>query len=235
MFHFRQFSIDDSMTAMKVGTDSVLLGAWALDTISPRRILDIGTGTGIVALMLAQRFGNACITAIEIDPDAAEQARFNVARSPWNNRIKIVTGNILEYTADEPFDAIVSNPPFFNQPLQSPDARRAASRHESELTLERLINKASGLLTDSGSFAFIAPYERLDELIYKTAIARIDIERITAVAANDCTAPIRVLIQGYKGSARSYQVNRLDIRHGPLYTAEYQALTGSFYLDQTFK
>ncbi len=235
MFRFRQFGIDDSMTAMKVGTDSVLLGAWALDSLTPRRILDIGTGTGIIALMLAQRFDMARITAIEIDPDAASQARFNVAQSKWCDRIDIVTGNILQYRSDDPFDAVVSNPPFFNEPLQSPDVRRAISRHESALTLGRLIGLASGLLSDGGVFAFIAPSIRLDELIYKMALARIDVEHITHVAPDDCSPPIRVLIQGRKGVAEKYQTDRLDIRCGTRYSSEYQALTHEFYLDRTFR
>lgn len=235
MFQFRQFEIDDSMTAMKVGTDGVLLGAWAFESHSPHHILDIGTGTGIVALMLAQRFGNTHITAIEIDPEAARQARLNVEHSPWKDRIEVINIDILEFDPPEPFDAIVSNPPFFNQPLQSPDIRRATSRHESNLTLERLINKAGDMLTDDGIFAFIAPSERLDELTYKTAVARIDLERITHVAPNDLSTPIRILLQGRKGLARTYRTDRLDIRSGNRYTSAYQTLTGDFYLDKTFK
>ena len=235
MFQFRQFEIDDSMTAMKVGTDGVLLGAWAFESHSPHHILDIGTGTGIIALMLAQRFDNTRITAIEIDPEAARQARLNIEHSPWKDRIEVITGDILEYDPPQPFDAIVSNPPFFNQQLRSPDIRRATSRHESDLTLERLINKAADILTDDGIFAFIAPSERLDELTYKTAFARIDLERITHVAPNSHSTPIRILLQGRKGPAQTYQTDRLDIRSGSRYTTAYQTLTGNFYLDKTFK
>ena len=121
-FQFKQFTIRHDRCAMKVGTDGVLLGAWA-NAKGKQHILDIGTGSGLIALMLAQRT-DAMITGIEIDPASAAQAQENVAASPWAYRLQIVATDIAGYTSYQAFDLIVSNPPFFNEMLLPPDATR---------------------------------------------------------------------------------------------------------------
>src|SRR5574344_2567439 len=128
-FRFKQFSVFQERCAMKVGTDGVLLGAWA-KVDAANRILDIGTGTGLVALMLAQR-STAMITAVEIDEEAAIQAEENFCQSPWANRFEVVNSDITSYETDALFDVIVSNPPYFVDSLQCPDGQRSLARHLS--------------------------------------------------------------------------------------------------------
>src|SRR6056297_3070564 len=113
VFHFKQFSVHQDRCAMKVGTDGVLLGAWAGTNIQPRKILDVGTGTGLIALMMAQRFPDATIQGLEIEPEAAEQAQENVTRSPFAERVKIEHGDFFNWDTREQYDLIVSNPPFY--------------------------------------------------------------------------------------------------------------------------
>lgn len=235
MFQFRQFSISDNNSAMKIGTDGVLLGSWAFGNLSPARILDIGTGTGLIALMLAQRFPDALITAIEIDPVAASEARANTLHSPWAARITVEQGDFNRHIPDGTYDAIVSNPPFFDETLPSPTAARDIARREKTLTLDSLIERSAGMLSPGGHLALIAPCRRTDSIIYRCAINRLDVDRMTTVAPKSGIEPIRVLLQAVKGSADSYETDRLDIRDtAGAYTDAYRRLTQPFYLPSTF-
>lgn len=163
-FRFRQFSVDDSRCAMKVGTDGVLLGAWA-DCCLPDvtngqvcRILDVGTGSGLVALMLAQRNRSAKVVGIDIDSVAAAQAAENFRLSPWADRLTALHTSLQVYaSADRLFDVIVSNPPFFNNSLLPPDAARSAARHTGTLSLQELVGCCIKLLADGGLFSVILP------------------------------------------------------------------------------
>ena len=134
-FQFKRFTVYHDRCAMKVGTDGVLLGAWT-DVSSSQQILDIGTGTGLIALMLAQRNVTAHITAIDIDEEAIEQAQGNIAASPWKNRIEVMKQDFCQYSANRLFDTIVSNPPYFNQSLKGPDSQRNTARHTDSLELQ---------------------------------------------------------------------------------------------------
>ena len=161
-FKFKQFTVWHDKCAMKVGTDGVLLGAWA-SVKDANRLLDIGTGTGLVALMLAQRsLPDARITALEIDKDACEQAKENVLRSPWSNRITVWQGDFREIHFEEKFDVIVSNPPYFVNSLVCPDSQRTMARHTHTLTYEELLKGVSLLLATDGTFTMIMPYEAVD-------------------------------------------------------------------------
>ena len=161
-FQFKKFTIRHDKCAMKVGTDAVLLGAWA-DITACKNILDIGTGTGIIALMLAQRcFAN--IDAIDIDTDAYSQAKENVAASPFAERINVIHASCSEYTgscAREKYDLIVSNPPYFINSLKCPDNKRSVARHTDSLSLFELIDDSCSLLSLSGRIALVLPYEQL--------------------------------------------------------------------------
>ena len=156
-FRFRQFELRQDRCAMKVGTDGTLLGAWALmPGEASGRVLDIGTGTGLIALMMAQRYPEAEVTAIDIDAGAVSQARENVAASPFARRVTVMEMALQQMgetspVADQPssrYDAIVCNPPFFVNSLVCPDARRTAARHASSLPLTDLAAAASVLLSD---------------------------------------------------------------------------------------
>lgn len=163
IFRFRQFTIQQGNCAMKVGTDALLLGAWAATTPhQAQRILDIGTGTGILALMVAQRsHAHTHIDAVEIDPAAAQQAADNVARSPWIHQIQVHATDIQQFaarTAPHSYDMVVSNPPYFAHALPSPNATRNYARHTDTLALEQLLHLTQQLLTPAiGRLCVVLP------------------------------------------------------------------------------
>lgn len=161
-FQFKQFTVWHDKCAMKVGTDGVLLGAWTSVQHS-RRILDIGTGTGLVALMLAQRSQSA-ITALEIDSQAAVQATENFGRSPWRDRVEVVVADFKQYRPDTQFDVIVSNPPFFVDSMKCPDNQRSIARHNNELTYDDLLRGVSALLSSDGAFTLVIPTDAADRV-----------------------------------------------------------------------
>jgi tRNA1Val (adenine37-N6)-methyltransferase len=151
---------------MKVCTDACLFGAWVADSFiaeagKPMRILDIGTGTGLLSMMLAQSFPAAMIDAVEIDPVAATQAAENVAKAPWPGRIHVLNTNILDHTNEHPYDLIISNPPFYENDLKSADALKNAAKHEDRLSLALLIKKIHDLLAPGGKAALLLPYHRM--------------------------------------------------------------------------
>ncbi|MDD3077376.1 MAG: methyltransferase, partial [Proteiniphilum sp.] len=151
--------------AMKVGTDGVLLGAWA-NAGRGKMILDVGTGTGLIALMMAQRYPGAAIRAIDIDRDAVAQARENVDDSPFADRMTVEQDDFRHYASAcaEKFDLIVSNPPWFNRALLPPDAQRKTARHSISLTLTELLLSAANCLSPEGVLALILPYDQQKEL-----------------------------------------------------------------------
>lgn len=162
-FQFQQFRVNQDQCAMKISTDAILLGALA-KAKNPGRILDIGTGTGVIALMLAQRFSAAKVTAIEIDGDAAKQAAENFRESQFSSRIQLVHGSLQDFALPEKYDLIVSNPPFFADHLKSQDSKRNKALHTEELSFEDLIEKASHLLFDLGAFWVILPPRQMQIL-----------------------------------------------------------------------
>ncbi|MDR2424377.1 MAG: tRNA (adenine(22)-N(1))-methyltransferase TrmK [Prevotellaceae bacterium] len=159
-FKFREFTVKQDKTAMKVGTDSVVFGSCLTVCGNESRILDVGTGTGLLALMAAQRFTSAQIVAVEIDPSACEQARQNVENSKWGNRISVVHCDVRQYADAEQFDLIIANPPYFSNSLKSPNPKKNFARHDDFLSLHNLIDCVVKLLSETGRFALIIPAER---------------------------------------------------------------------------
>ena len=168
-FRFKQFEIQQERCAMKVGTDGVLLGAWAE---GGKRILDIGSGTGLISLMMAQRFPEAQVLGIDIDPDACEQARENVAASPFHDRVVVgccalqelgVRSEELGVRSEETFDAIVSNPPFFVNSMKNPDSKRSLARHSDSLPFSELMKGVKRWLSAEGVFSAIVPAEVVEQ------------------------------------------------------------------------
>ena len=157
-FRFKQFSIAHDRCAHKVGTDGVLLGAW-VKAENPQAILDAGTGSGVIALMLAQRFPGAMVTGIELDESSADQARENTANSPFADRVTIIQGDFLNYSFQQKFDLIVSNPPFFKGNTSTGKLERDKARHEEHLPQKDFIQKAASLLSPEGKLAMILPKE----------------------------------------------------------------------------
>ena len=169
-FQFKQFTIHQQRCAMKVGTDGTLLGAWAQVPIKSARILDIGTGTGLIALMMAQRFPEATVLGIDIDGEAVNQAQENVVLSPQN---------VLDFEYKEGFDAIVSNPPYFVDALTCPDQQRTIARHTISLTYEGLMKSAYRLLKPDGMFSLVIPSECRSTLEAEACLAGFFLSRVT--------------------------------------------------------
>jgi tRNA1Val (adenine37-N6)-methyltransferase len=163
-FQFQQFRVEQDRCAMKISTDAVLLGS-LVQSDAPKQILDIGTGTGVIALMLAQRFPEASLTALELDPEAASQAKENCEQSPFSQRLTVLQGRFQDFLVEERFDLLVSNPPFFPDHLPTSDPKRQQALHTDSLSFEELLQKASQLLAPSGSFWVILPPRQMQDFI----------------------------------------------------------------------
>jgi tRNA1Val (adenine37-N6)-methyltransferase len=194
-FEFKQFRIEQKSSAMKVGTDGVLLGAWT-SLEGALRILDVGTGTGLIALMLAQRC-NALIDAVEIDKEASIEAEYNFSKSAWNNRLQVFHGDFLRYQeqTEEKYDLIVSNPPFFINSLKTSDKRLALAKHDVNMSIEQLLNKSSSLLKADGRLSLIFPYENLDHVKESARLAGYYVKKRTDVYAKLSKSPVRTLME----------------------------------------
>lgn len=227
-FAFKQFTIYHDRCAMKVGTDGVLLGAW-VDVSTSHHVLDIGTGTGLISLMMAQRC-NASIVGIDIDRDAVGQARENVLASPWSDRVEVCLQDVCKYRPFRLFDTIVSNPPYFIDSLKCLDEQRNTARHTDTLSAEVLVAKASEWLLPEGKFSLVIPFEQADEVMALANEVGLYPFRHTHVVTRPGLLPKRSLLEFRKVKGKCME-NKLTIeleRH--IYTEEYTALTKDFYL-----
>ncbi len=229
-FRFRQFNVEDDRASMKVGTDAVLLGSWA-GTGKPSAILDAGTGSGIIALMLAQRFPVAIIHAIDLHEPSVSQAGDNFRNSAWSSRMKAIHSPLQQYAlAGKKYDLVVSNPPFFVNALLPPREERTIARHTATLSPDELFTGAAKLLSAEGHFCMISPHSNL-ELIEKTArknklhkIRQCDIIPVQGKKANRA-------LTSWSFAAAEPHIESLVIRTNKhAYTDEYRAMTSEFYL-----
>lgn len=232
VFHFKQFSLCQQGCAMKVGTDSVLLGAWA--ALPPSgNILDIGTGTGILAIMAAQRTADATVTAVEIDPDAACRARENVRLCPWSNRITVIRDDFNTYagrTADR-FHAILSNPPYFDDDLLPPDEARRTARHTVSLHYAAIFSLSRQVLLPGGSLSLVVPVPLYSHVDKAAMLAGWSASRLTLVSTRLGKPPKRALCEWQYGLLPPPRVEHLAIEDAPgKYSQAYSRLTGDFYL-----
>ncbi len=156
-FRFRQFTLHQDLCAMKVTTDACIQGAWTPLPVAIERILDIGTGTGLLALMLAQRSRDTIIEAVEYDADAAQQATINAASSPWASRTHIMHQDIRTYNPGHQYDLIICNPPFFRNSLKNETEQKSIARHNVTLTAHELAHAVSNLLSPDGTFSLLLP------------------------------------------------------------------------------
>ena len=249
-FAFRQFTVHQERCAMKVGTDGTLLGAWA--SLPPLAeggrgetfILDVGTGTGLIALMMAQRFPDARVVGIDIDADAVLQAQENVAASPFANRITILqqdfstmhnaqcimhNAQCIMHNAqcmmhNGQWSAIVCNPPFFTQSLPCPDDKRTMARHDDTLSYRTLASNAWQLLSDDGELSVIVPADQQSRMEAEASLAGFSLCRVCLVKTSASKPPKRVLL-----AFRKHPVTplRTTLTIG---SAEYHELTKDFYL-----
>jgi tRNA1Val (adenine37-N6)-methyltransferase len=232
-FQFKQFTIKQSGSAFKVTTDSVLLGAWA-DFTNARTILDIGTGTGLLALMAAQR-SNARISAIEPDEMSYRQAEFNISSSPWKERISITNCSLQEFmlSGKTQFDSIITNPPFFSGSLLNPDPRKAMARHNASLSSDFLLISSARLLSENGSLHMVLPVIDGEKIIEVAPGFGLFCQRIMKIKPTGLQQPKRLLMT-FGRNAEAIREESLTIENGVRhsYSDEYNTLTRSFYLDK---
>lgn len=229
-FNFKQFTINQEKAAFRVGTDGVLLGAYA-DVRSAGRILDVGTGTGLIALMLAQRC-NAEIVAIEPDHDSFLQSCENINSSIWSDRIAVFESTMQEFNDIRKFDLIVTNPPYFSDSIRNPDTRKAIARHNVTLTSDDILLHSSRLLTQQGHLQLIMPFSEGNIFIAEAAEHGFfchDLLKIKPLP----TSEIRRLIMAFGRERKRPAEKFLTIEHGKRheFTKEYKKLTGEFYLN----
>jgi len=230
-FQFKQFRIEQEKSALKVGTDGVLLGAWC-SVQGATRILDVGTGTGLIALMLAQR-SEAEISAIEISEDACKDALNNFQKSPWADRMKLIQADFNHFSNDrsEYYDLVISNPPYFKRSLISANLAASMARHDISLSFIQLITGSKRLLTEKGRLAVILPVEMLDDFRETARFAGFYLCRKTMVIPKIGKAPKRVLLE-FSVSAVYPVVDELVILlEQDKYSDNYIELTKEFYLN----
>ena len=254
-FRFKQFTVWHDRCAMKVGTDGVLLGAWCpvgelrslgvpeLRSLGveefrtsgvPTKVLDAGTGSGLIALMLAQRIQGAQITAIDIDAGAVEQAKYNFGVSPWSDRLECHQQALQELEGEGIYDLIVSNPPYFQDSLKNPDSQRAMARHTDTLSYEELLEHSARLLTQEGIIALVLPIEAEQQIITLAQSLGLYPTHITHVYPKPGKAAKRILIAfspsplAYSLSPIAYSLT-LESETAPRSEA-YIELTKEFYL-----
>ncbi|MDP2087837.1 MAG: methyltransferase [Flavobacteriaceae bacterium] len=230
-FHFKQFTIHQEKTAMKVGTDGVLLGAW-IPIENECSILDIGTGTGLIALMLAQRSDAEQIDALEIDDDAYEQAVDNFEESDWSDRLFCYHASLKDFAdeIDEQYDLIVSNPPFYTDAYKSEDEKRSQARFENALPFDDLIKYSTQLLSDNGHLALIIPYKEEAKVVAIAQENKFYPKKITRVRGTFQSEIKRSLIL-FSSAEKMPKIDELVLemeRHQ--YTPEFTALVKDFYL-----
>lgn len=231
-FQCKKFFVAHDRCAMKVGTDGLLLGAFAPLPPAGSAILDIGAGSGLISLMLAQRTAGANpIDAIELDAAAAEQAALNVANSPWPEAIRLVKGDILTYRTDKRYRLIVSNPPFFQHAVPPQDAKRHQARHTDSLPFTSLLSIAAVLLSPGGTFAIVIPFSVHDYFTGLALSAGWQLQHSCTVYTKPTKAHRSLLCLGRSSKADKPQQTQLHIHDDSgAYSRQYQQLLSAFYL-----
>lgn len=247
-FKFKQFQVFHNRSALKVGVDGVLIGAWACRIIrekevSLRRGLDVGCGCGLIALMLAQSLPEIHIDALDIDHDSADEAALNFNASLWASRLKVIQSDICNFADKEinkeKYDLIVSNPPFFNSGLNDMKTSRELARHQGNLSPLNLIRMSRTLLKSGGLLFMIAPYSQKDEIISEIHGSDLVATRICEVRDSEKKNPKRIMIEFRKIEKISEDSNLIVPEKESItlrdsegeYTDKYKKLTGEFYLN----
>ena len=231
-FKFKQFTVNQNRCAMKIGTDGVLLGAWTSVENNPFSVLDIGSGTGVLSLMIAQRSNAQTIEAIEIDDDAFEQCANNFENSPWAVRLYCFHASLLEYVeaVTDKFDLIICNPPFYSEDYKTDNTARDVARFNDAMPFEHLMYAVANLLADNGIFSIVIPFKEESKIIELAAMIGLVPNRILHVKGNPDTEIKRSLLE-FSFDETKTQTSELIIetaRHQ--YTEDYINLTKDFYL-----
>lgn len=233
-FKFQKFVVEHSKCAMKVGTDGVLLGAW-VDVNDKKKVLDIGTGSGLIAMMIAQRNEVCYIDAIDIDPQAVLQASENVCNSYFRDRIKVFSfdfSSVFEFNGrlSKYYDCIVSNPPFFSEQTYSPDIKRNMARNSSSLPFDVLMRNVSLVLSSNGSFSVIVPYSETRSIIACGAECGLYLTRRTTVS-DAPGKPVKRALLSFSKFINPTEESHIDIRNiDGQYSDAFRSLTDEFYV-----
>jgi tRNA1Val (adenine37-N6)-methyltransferase len=235
-FQFKQFRIDQDRSAMKVTTDSCLFGAWVAEQLqrdpsTPKQILDIGAGTGLLSLMIAQKFPAVDIAAIEIDQPAAEQASENILRCPWAAMVRVFNTNIKKIEGVRWFDCIVSNPPFYEQDLTSPDDQKNQAHHDATLPFRELIVQIDRLLSDNGKFYLLLPAKGIEARIDALQSHGLFIQSRSSVHHDSEHPMMRTLLEGKRSRTEQITTEQINIheKNGD-YSERFRGLLKDYYL-----
>ena len=234
-FHFKEFTIEQDKTAMKVGTDAVLLGAWCSLETRPDTILDVGSGTGLLSLMMAQRSDAETIDAVEIDPNAYEQSVANFEKSDWSDRLFCYHSSFQDFSEEmkeenQEYDLIISNPPFYNDNFETNNSSRNTARFTSALSFKDLLESTSKILSDSGVFTIIIPFKEEMTFISLAGKYRLFLNRVCRVRGTENSEIKRSMVE-FSFYQRELEETTLVIeKNRHIYTREYVNLTKDFYL-----
>ena|SRR6188508_2700191 len=237
-FQFKQFTIHQDQCAMKVTTDACLFGAWVAEEVRSQgsgvvSSLDIGAGTGLLALMLAQKNSGMKTDAIEIDKDAAEQAKVNVGSSPWEEQINIIQDDVKEFSFEKEFDLIISNPPFYENKIRSATDSKNVAHHSENLTLKELLAIIKDNLSNAGSFFLLLPYKRNEEIIKLLKDHELNISKILFVRQSVKHNYFRIMLKGKLSDQENIETefNEMSIwDDSQQYTDEFKQLLKDYYL-----
>jgi tRNA1Val (adenine37-N6)-methyltransferase len=229
VFRFKGFEVDQTGCAMKINTDGVLLGAVAYHQ-QPEKILDMGTGTGVIALMMAQRFPAARVDAVEIDADAAARAQINCQASPFSERTKVFSGAFEEFESSGKYDMIISNPPYFVNDLKNTDKRKELARHADEDFFSLLVRKVSGMLSPGGALWLILPVKQAEEVVTQSVLYQMFPSKIIKIYSDSMKEPFRhIICLDFSRDKTAYEQVFIYESRG-VYTTQYKELLKDFFL-----
>ncbi|HEU4632339.1 MAG TPA: methyltransferase [Flavisolibacter sp.] len=234
-FRFKQFTVFQDRSAMKVTTDACLFGAWCASEIQhlnfkAGNLLDIGTGTGLLSLMVAQK-NNIATDAVEIDKDAARQAAENIGSSRWNEKITVHEQDILSFHSRKKYDCVISNPPFYENELPSQKKEKNIAHHSFHLTLSQLFPYIKNVLNDQGTYFLLLPFKRIAEIESQLTRHELFVHKKLVVQQSTLHAPFRILVSGGQTQILPVRVSAISIwDEKQQYTPEFTALLRDYYL-----
>ena len=232
MFYFKHFSVEDSHSTMKVGTDAVLLGALSPSLSRPSRILEIGCGCGVVSLIAAQLNPEASIDALDIDGPSVAECESNFMLSPWHDRLHAIHADVKAHTSPTPYDLVICNPPFFQNSLKAPDQRRSNARHTDLLSFTELIDSVSRLLSPDGCFSCILPCREADQLVAIASAKGLFCSHKTVISNKPSSPPKRTVLTLSRQLPVQCDIEEVCLRDEEnRYSAWYTNLTNDLYLN----
>lgn len=232
-FQFKQFTIHHDRCAMKVTTDACLFGAWCAQELQKEpvggNLLDVGTGTGLLSLMIAQK-SIRLIDALEIDDDAAKQAEENIKASPWKDNITIHHSDALNFCYAKKYDVVISNPPFYENELESRNAAKNKAHHGHALRLQEMLALIKKLLKPDGKFLLLLPYKRISEIKKTFEMNQVFIQKELIVSPSATHAPFRLFVHGSLQPALKETASLAIKNEQNLYTSDFVSLLKDYYL-----